>query len=254
MRLARSPRCGFPRLLRYGESETHAALYRALHRLAGRPGRLWSRGVVDGLAHGTLDGGGRDNGPFLSAWRSFSATRTRALIAGGTFAALLLAVVLFGSMSDSIMSQRIQLLLPDLSARTLGRAWNELWERNRYGTSAVRMIVEHPLVGVGLGGFHTQVADAAYLDAGAGLPSDNAQNWFRHQLAELGLLGSAGWLVFCGSFLWMLVRKVPDDERWMAGAAKGSIVGLGMASLLGMPTQDVAVFFTFIVFVVGGPS
>ena len=186
----------------------------------------------------------------LSSWRSFSATRTHALIAGGTLAALLLAVVLFGSMSDSIMSRRIQLLLPDLSARTAARAWNELWERNRYGTSAVRMIAEHPLVGVGVGGFHTQVPDAAYLDGGDGLPSDNAQNWFRHQLAELGLLGSAGWIVFCGSFLWMLLRRVPDDERWMAGAVKGGIVGLGVASLLGMPTQDVAVFFTFLVFVV----
>lgn len=186
----------------------------------------------------------------LSSWRSFSATRTHAMIAVGAFAALLLAVVLFGSRSDSIMSRRIQMLLPDLSAHSMGYAWNELWDRNRYGTSAVRMIGDHLLVGVGLGGFHAQVADAAYLNGGDWLPSDNAQNWFRHQLAELGLLGSAGWIAFCASFLWMLFRRVPDDERWMAGAVRGGIVGLGAASLLGMPTQDAAVYVTFLVFLI----
>ena len=36
----------------------------------------------------------------------------------------------------------------------------------------------------------------------------------------------------------------------MAGAARGGIVGLGVASLLGMPTQDAAVFFSLLVFVV----
>ena len=163
---------------------------------------------------------------------------------------MLLAVALLGFMSDSIMSRRIQQLLPDLSAHSLVRAWNELWERNRYGTSAVRMIADHPLVGVGIGGFHTQVSDAAYLEGGAALPSDNAQNWFRHQLAETGLLGSAGWLVFCGSFLWLLLRREAGRPAPMAGAARGSIVGLGVASLLGMPTQDVAVFFSLLVFVV----
>ncbi|MEO8259444.1 MAG: O-antigen ligase family protein [Acidobacteriota bacterium] len=186
----------------------------------------------------------------LSSWRSFSPTRTRALIAGGILAAVLTAVAVAGFRSDSIMSRRIQLLLPDLSSQSLGLAWNELWERNRYGTSAVRMIIDHPLVGVGLGGFHTQVSDAAYLEGGASLPSDNAQNWFRHQLAETGLLGSAGWLVFIALFLWQLVRGVRADESLMAGAARGSIVGVGMASLLGMPTQDIAVFVALLVFVV----
>jgi O-antigen ligase/polysaccharide polymerase Wzy-like membrane protein len=185
----------------------------------------------------------------LTSWRSFSATRTEAVIAGGTFAALLLAIVLFVTTSDSIMSRRIRMLLPDLSAHSVQLAWSELWVRDRYGTAAVRMIAEHPLVGVGLGGFHAQVSDFAYLNEGVGIVADNAQNWFRHQLAELGLLGSAGWLAFCGSFLWMIFRSVPDDERWIAGAVRGGIVGLGAASLLGMPTQDAAVLFTFLVFV-----
>jgi hypothetical protein len=42
---------------------------------------------------------------------------------------------------------------------------------------------------------------------------DNAQSWYRNQLAELGLLGSVGWLawsVMLGIFAW---RARAEDER-----------------------------------------
>jgi hypothetical protein len=148
------------------------------------------------------------------------------------------------------MWQRIQMLVPDLSAGSLRHALYELWERNRYGTAAVRMITDHPLVGVGVGGFHVQVPDAAYLNGYTGLPSDNAQNWFRHQLAELGILGSAGLLAFSGMFLWLLLRRRPPAaETTMAAATKGGLLGIGVASLLGMPAQNPVVFVTFVAFV-----
>ena len=34
----------------------------------------------------------------------------------------------------------------------------------------------------------------------------------------------------------------------MAGAAKGGVIGVGMASLLGMPTQNIVVFISFVAF------
>jgi hypothetical protein len=207
---------------------------------------LWSSGSRTALLAGTVG---------VAVFVISSRTSWRAtmpfLVAGGALAAVLTAVVLSGALSDNVMIRRIQMLVPDLSPRALGMAMNELWARNRYGTAAVRLIADHPLVGVGVGGFHVQVADAAYLNGySGGLPSDNAQNWFRHQLSELGVLGSVGWAVFCGAFLWMLLRRrAPGGARVMAGAVKGSVTGLGFASLLGMPTQDAAVLFTFLVLV-----
>ena len=47
-----------------------------------------------------------------------------------------------------------------------------------------------------------------YARAGGGpeVPFDNAQNWFRHQLAELGIVGCAGWLLWIVLFAGTLVR------------------------------------------------
>jgi hypothetical protein len=57
-----------------------------------------------------------------------------------------------------------------------------------------------------------------------------------------------GWIVWTGMFLWMLVRhRGPDDRRATVGAVKGAVLGLGAASLLGMPTQDTAASISFVV-------
>ncbi len=181
----------------------------------------------------------------VSCRRSLFVNRTKMLIAAGTLAVAIIVGIFVGS--TPVMLQRFQLLVPDLSVRTLGAALHELWDRNRYGAAAVRMIAEHSLVGVGVGGFHVQVPDAAYLNGYVGQPSDNAQNWFRHQLAELGILGSAGWLAFSATFVWLLLRRRgTDEEPLTAGGAKGAICGVGVASLLGMPTQSPTVLVTFL--------
>ena len=61
------------------------------------------------------------------------------------------------------------------------------------------MVKDHPIEGVGVGMFHTLVHDFGTL-RGYDIPADNAQSWFRHMIAELGLLGrSAGAVVVRGS-------------------------------------------------------
>jgi hypothetical protein len=177
------------------------------------------------------------------AWRSFAVRRTLAGIAGAI--AVCAAVAWF---VPSTTATRARFLLPSLSRSDLQFAAYQLWARDMYGTVAMRMVAEHPLVGVGVGGFHFQFGDLLYRINRTGRPPDNAQNWYRQQLAEFGVLGSMGWIAWMVMFVWMLARRPDADKRSViAGAAKGAILGLAAASLLGMPTQDTAASITFVV-------
>jgi len=174
-------------------------------------------------------------------------TGRRVLVAAAGVVALVAVVTLFAQPAAIGPWKRIVQFVPDLSSRQIVFSAEQLWLRD-YGPIAHRMIAEHPLVGVGLGGFNYLYADILYLMSGSERPPDNAQNWYRQQLTELGVLGSAGWIVWTGLFIWMLVaRGGAMNRRPTVFAVKGSIVAVGLASLVGMPTQDAAVSFTFVV-------
>ena len=134
---------------------------------------------------------------------------------------------------------RIQAIVPDRSAAGFRRAAIELWNRNYYGMAATRMINVYPAFGVGVGAFHEMVSEFV-----GPLPPDNAQNWYRHQIAELGIVGSLGWIVFVGSFGWWVLRR-HEAERLPASPLRGAILGLAIVSLLGVPGQDPSMAFTF---------
>ena len=114
----------------------------------------------------------------------------------------------------------------------------------------MRMIQDHPLAGVGVGTFNTYVRDVGRRFGWTYLEPDNAQNWWRQQLAELGVLGSLGALAWTILFLATAIFVRAERDRAPAtGAAKGSIVGFAAASLVGVPGQVPLVAVTFIVFV-----
>ncbi|MCM3881639.1 MAG: O-antigen ligase family protein [Vicinamibacterales bacterium] len=138
-----------------------------------------------------------------------------------------------------------------LSMHGLAEIARHAWRRDLYGPASEQMIVEHPLVGIGIGGFNYQFADALYvIDPLVQRPPDNAQNWYRQQLAEVGVLGSIGWIVWISQFLWMLLRRSGgQDTRAVVGAVKGALVGFGVGSLFGVPAQDAAASLTFIILV-----
>jgi len=142
---------------------------------------------------------------------------------------------------------RLRSTLPSASLDSVVAFVVEMWERDGYGRTAVAMSAEYPLVGVGVGAFHTLVPDFAFqLFNDAEIAGDNAQNWFRHQFVEFGLLGSIGWIVWVVMFLAILARApVIDGERGHAGFVRGALVALGVASLVGMPTQNAFLAFTF---------
>jgi hypothetical protein len=172
----------------------------------------------------------------------------RRLLAGALGAVVACAVIAWLVPSTSVA--RVRDMVPSLSRENLQTAAYQLWARDMYGTAAVQMITEHPLVGVGVGGFNYQYGDVLYLLNGTSRPADNSQNWFRQQLAELGLLGSAGWIAWLVLFIWMLAKRPDAAGRHLIGAAtRGGIVGLVSASMLGMPAQDTAVSMSFVVIV-----
>jgi hypothetical protein len=125
-----------------------------------------------------------------------------------------------------------------------------LWERDGYGTAAVQMIKESPLVGVGPGAFYALVMDYSRLkDPSSGINTDNAQNWFRHELAELGVLGSLGWICLVTMLAVNIGRSRVGSNAEQATLIAAALVGLGLASMLGMPTQHIVALILFWTFV-----
>ena len=88
--------------------------------------------------------------------------------------------------------------------------------------TAARMFSDHPLLGVGPGGYqrHFTAYHPGLLDNEN--PWSSAHNLYLHQLAERGLLGAIALLVLCGTLLARAVRAARDhaDARalWSAGA------------------------------------
>lgn len=152
---------------------------------------------------------------------------------------LVLAPILVQRLSAVGTWQRLKETVPSLTLL-------ELWNRNGYGSTATSMIKEFLGFGVGVGAFHYLVLDFSRTVGPGSLPIDNAQNWYRHQLAEFGIVGSLGWIWWTLSFGWFVLTARPSGQsRWAAGAIRGALVAIALISTLGMPTQNLAVTLTF---------
>ena len=119
-----------------------------------------------------------------ASWSTSRTVSRRVLPITAAAVAVLAAVVLFAGRAIGPIGRLFD--LPQGAGSYLG----ELWSRGGYGTAALMMIREHPLAGVGLSAYHVLVPDYRML-VGQTMPFDNAQNWWRHHAAELGILGGA---------------------------------------------------------------
>lgn len=137
--------------------------------------------------------------------------------------------------------------IPGLGERGITASLRDvLWDRFGYGPAAVSMIMDHPWAGVGVGSFNTLIADFSVSLNGRRLASDNAQNWYRHLFAELGLFGSVAWMTWCAIFGLMLwSRTTADRDRFSIGVLRATITGFGLLSLMGVPGQSLPVVLTF---------
>jgi hypothetical protein len=167
----------------------------------------------------------------------------RGLLAGLASAAAIFVVFLLSVPALTATAfDRARPLLPALSAASVQQTLATLWNRDGYGQTAAAMIRDHPWAGVGPGAYHLLVRDYAAAQS-RDLPIDNAQNWFRHQLVELGLVGSLGWITWVAVFFPTLVR--PRNTTTPSLALRGPIVALTLASLVGMPGHVPEVALTF---------
>jgi hypothetical protein len=175
--------------------------------------------------------------------RTVRLTTPRALALG---AALVVVLAVLASVNLGVVGpvRRLVDMMPGMTPDSPA-SWSEfaieLWNRNRYGVAAGAIIRRFPFVGVGVGTFHHIAPD--YITDLA-LPPDNAQNWYRHQLAEFGAIGSIGWIVWVIMFAAFVLRR-PGRAPQVAWAARGMLIAFAAISLVGMPAQDIVAAITF---------
>jgi len=166
--------------------------------------------------------------------------RATAIVLAGAIA---LAFVLKGASTHTVIQRGSWTYIPFYGDKTIKESVNELlWERFGYGPAAIEMIKEHPLEGVGPGMFHALSHDFGEV-AGHPIPApDNAQAWWRHNLAELGAIGFFPLLMWCVIF---------GKELFASGQGmlRGTLIAFFIASLFGMPSQSMAIVVTFWIFV-----
>jgi hypothetical protein len=213
-------------------------------------GAVWTSGSRTGLAALLV-------GLVVAAFELVRTTRfdlRKALVVVGAVVLLTVTVVtVLQQASTHTVVQRGTLgYIPLIGDRGIAESANELlWERFGYGLAAVQMIQEHPIAGVGVGAFHTLVRDFGRLrgyDGDDALTPDNAQQWFRHTVAETGLIGAIPVLWWCVLLALLLFRR-GDGDRLTIGLIRGALLGFLVASIFGMPAQSAAVMITFWTFV-----
>lgn len=204
---------------------------------------LWASGSRMALAAGLISTGAS---VVLMVLPSARRRPLRAIaVAAGAIALIgALAALDLRWQTDSPLRRTIQ----SLPSPTLGAiakfAEHQLWNRDApFGTAFLWMLHDYPATGVGAGSFHTLYPDYAYLIRGHYGSPENAQSWYRHQLAELGALGSPGWIWWVIILATLLLRPRRGDNL-AARCMKAALWAIAAVSMVSMPTQNVAVALT----------
>jgi hypothetical protein len=185
-------------------------------------------------------------GLVVGAWLApRAASDTAAPRQSSRLAVALIAIVLV--MAGLVAAGRAVGPLRRLAEVPLSRAGltELLWVRGGYGTIAVQMFRETPWTGVGPGMYHVIAPDYERVLRQMTLPFDNAQNWWRHQASELGALGALPVLAWSALLAVGVLVASPRESRQDAWLPRALIAGIGVASLVGMPTQNPIVLLWF---------
>ena len=165
-------------------------------------------------------------------------------------ATLVVVVSIRGAADQASPLARLVDTIPSPEDGGVAQLVRSLWERNGYGIAAARAVAEHPGAGVGVGAFPILAPEYFHLETGGLIPGDNAQNWWRHQIAELGFIGALPAIAMSMGILAMIVGGRPDAaNRAVVTLLRGTLVGVGLASLVGVGTQHPALFVTFVTLV-----
>lgn len=203
--------------------------------LAVNLGGVW----VSGSRTAALCGAAGATGLVLALWTSSGASRR---LLAATFLAVGVALALLVSVTGAVGPVRRLLELP----ATIGGALDVLFLRDAYGPTAFTMFWDYPLTGVGISAYQVLAPDYRRLLDGGTLPFDTAQNWWRHQLAELGLLGAAIPFAWSGAIAWIVVRgRYAAADRATIIVVRSLLAGIGLGSVLQVPTQNPLVLLWF---------
>jgi hypothetical protein len=223
----------------------------AISALAVGIGAVWLCGSRTGLAAVGVS-------VAIAAWEGFAHWRStrsssrlnvrRVLVMGAAAVVIAVAmiVLLRGASTHTVIARGTWTYIPFYGDKGIKESINELlWERFGYGPAAIEMIKEHPVDGIGIGTFHALSTDFGKA-AGYTIPqADNAQNWWRHHLAELGLAGSIPLLAWCWICGALMFSRRHSGDRLSIGLLRGVLIGFAIASMFGMPAQSIAIVMTF---------
>lgn len=200
-----------------------------------------------------------------AAW-AVAATSLTGLWLTGARTALLLAVIAMSAVTAAIWraaEPRVRRLLPAAAvglvaivaaAGALSRsvtplerlrelpegaqAFTEALVRGPYGTTSLAILRDYPATGVGLGSYQLVSPDYWRVSADQALPFDNAQNWWRHQATELGIVGGVVVLGWSAMLVWLVVMAPAHAGRAKeALILRGSLVAIGICALIQMRTD-----------------
>ena len=154
--------------------------------------------------------------PIVTAWLlGVAAVKWRSKAAA---AALVLGLI--GATAVAVRGGGVTALM----SRAAGTVTRETAIREQGWRAAQGMFADHPLVGVGLGGYQRE-----YYERHLGADSSHAYNIVLHVLAETGALGLLGWLALWGRALYVGVRHTRKTPR---GAAIFALHGMLVAFLV----------------------
>lgn len=172
----------------------------------------------------------------IAATRTVASRRSwRAAGAVVLVLAVVLGVARSAGTGEGSALARLETSIRSVARGGPGTIRDELWTRDGYGPASMAMIADQPWSGVGVGVFGTVVSDYASLTLDHPLPPDSAQNWWRHQLAELGLFGAPG-AVLCSWLAALAAARMlrgPQAAAWDAAP----LLALAVMAMVGAPTQ-----------------
>jgi hypothetical protein len=180
-----------------------------------------------------------------AVWRFAGASARRRLPLALAAAAALVAVVILFSGATGPLSR-----LRELSQETSGGLMNAVLSRGEYGETAMAIIRDYPVVGIGLGSYQLLSADYWRQMANDALAFDTAQNWWRHQLTELGVIGALPLFLWSAVMAWTtLTARARTGREFETTVIRGLVIAIGLASFIHVPTQTPLVLLWFFLLV-----
>jgi hypothetical protein len=185
----------------------------------------------------------------LAIWREPGGRRRRVVAIAGACAVVAAIVVLASGAAGPARR------LFDRASDAPGGFAAVILMRPPYGPIANQIIRDYPLTGVGIGAYQHLAADYRRRDADQVLTFDHAQNWWRQQAAELGLVGALPLFLWSALIAWQVAWTRPRDGRvFTSTIVRGQLLALGICSVIQIPTQTPIVLLWFLLLVAWLPS